>query len=107
LIAGTWRPSLACLAHAFPCGPLFFGVSINAVPHDFSDEPRKPKTEPAARHSVVPPANDSGVDPLEFEEPNEPPPGLMRKRPHVALWILLALISGGIIALLLVALASD
>jgi uncharacterized protein involved in exopolysaccharide biosynthesis len=31
----------------------------------------------------------------------------MRKRPHVALWILLALISGGIIALLLVALASD
>ena len=29
----------------------------------------------------------------------------MRKRPHVALWILLALISGGIIALLLVALS--
>jgi hypothetical protein len=86
---------------------LFFGVSIQAMPHDFSDEPPEGKTKPAARKVPLPDANQSGVDPLEFGEPNEPPPGLMRKRPHVALWILLALISGGIIALLLVALASD
>ena len=85
---------------------LFFGVSIQAVPHDFSDEPPDGKTKPAARHGVVPPVNDSGVDPLEFEEPNEPPRGLMRKRPHVALWILAALFLGGLIALILVGLAS-
>jgi hypothetical protein len=40
---------------------------------------------------------------FDQREPVEPPAALMRKRKHVALWILLALGLGGLIALMMVA----
>jgi hypothetical protein len=85
---------------------LFFGASIVSVPREFSDDPREPPTAPAAGRGGPQPAEDSEADSLEFARQNEPPRGLMRKRPHVALWILAALFLGGLIALILVGLAS-
>jgi hypothetical protein len=86
---------------------LLFGASIVAVPHKFSDDPREPDTGPAANRAVRQPVEDTGEDELDFAEPAEPPRGLMRKRPHVAVWILAALLLGGLIALILVGIASD
>jgi hypothetical protein len=86
---------------------LFFGASIVVVRHPFSDDPREPAGAPVAEPAVRRATEDAGEDSLEFARPNEPPRGLMRKRPHVAVWILAALLLGGLIALLLVGLASD
>ena len=77
------------------------------MPQEFNDDPRAPKTAPAAGRGDRRGAQDSEEESLEFAEPTEPPRGLMRKRPHVALWILAALVLGGLIALILVGLASD
>jgi hypothetical protein len=85
----------------------FFGASIDAVTHEFSDDPRQRDTAAAAEEPVRRPIENTGEDSLDFAQPNEPPRGLMRKRPHVAVWILAALVLGGLIALLLVGLASD
>jgi len=46
-------------------------------------------------------------DPFDEREANEPPRGLMRKRRHPIVWIGLALLLGGFIALLLAALVTD
>jgi hypothetical protein len=42
---------------------------------------------------------------FDQREPVEPPAALMRKRKHVALWIVLALALGGLIALMMVGLS--
>ena len=84
----------------------FVGASIVAMIREFSNEPRARDTASAARGGAREPVADSGEDSLDFAQPNEPPRGLMRKRPHVAVWILAALLLGGLIALLLVGLAS-
>jgi len=76
------------------------------VPREFSDEPHEPATVPAAERGVGRAGEDSGADSLEFAQQNEPPRGLMRKRPPVVLWILAALLLGGLIALILVGLES-
>jgi hypothetical protein len=99
--------SPALFAQAFPCRMLFFGASIVTVPREFDDDPHEPATAPDADRGVRQPVEDSGEDALDFAQPTEPPRGLMRKRPHVALWILAALFLGGLIALLLVGFASD
>jgi hypothetical protein len=77
------------------------------VPGEFSDDPRERANAPAADRGVRQPVEDTGGDSLDFAEPAEPPRGLMRKRPHVAVWILAALLLGGLIALILVGIASD
>jgi hypothetical protein len=77
------------------------------VPHEFSDDPREPAKAAAAERGVRQPVEGTGEDSLDFAEPAEPPRGLMRKRPHVAVWILVALLLGGLIALILVGIASD
>jgi hypothetical protein len=46
----------------------------------------------------MPPTKSTGVDVFEFGEPNQPPAGLMRKRSHIFLWILLALALGLLMA---------
>ena len=69
----------------------------------------------ADRADDQPPAHESGIvfsDPMDsnqedLREPNEPPKGLMRKRRHPAVWIALALLLGGVIALLLAALVTN
>jgi hypothetical protein len=85
---------------------VFFGASIVAVTDEFSDDPRERHTAPAGEGRARQPVADTGDDSLDFAQPNEPPRGLMRKRPHVAVWILAAFLLGGLIALLLVGLAS-
>jgi hypothetical protein len=86
---------------------VFFGASIVAVTREFSNDPRERNTAPAAKRGARRPVEYTGEDSLDFAQPNEPPRGLMRKRPHVAVWILAALLLGGLIALLLVGLASN
>jgi hypothetical protein len=46
-------------------------------------------------------------DSFDAGEPNQPPAGLMHKRRHPIVWIGLALLLGGIIALFLAALVTD
>ncbi|HEY4878704.1 MAG TPA: hypothetical protein VIH97_06250 [Candidatus Acidoferrales bacterium] len=46
-------------------------------------------------------------DSFDTREPNQPPRALMRKRRHPIVWIGLALLLGGIIALVLAALVTD
>ncbi|HEY0702639.1 MAG TPA: hypothetical protein VGD60_07715 [Candidatus Acidoferrales bacterium] len=61
------------------------------------------------------PANQTGTasnepmdsDEEQMREPNQPPPGLMRKRRHPAVWIAFALLLGGLIALVLAALVTS
>lgn len=86
---------------------LFFGASIMFVPREFQDDAHEPAVIPDAAGGARQPVEDTGEDELDFARAIEPPRGLMRKRPHVAFWILAALFLGGIIALLLVGLASD
>lgn len=86
---------------------LFFGASIVFVPREFQDDAHEPAVIPDAAGGARQPVEDTGEDELDFARAIEPPRGLMRKRPHVAFWILAALLLGGIIALLLVGLASD
>jgi len=85
---------------------IFFGASIVAVPREFSSDARERDSAPAAKGGARQPVEDTAEDSRDFAQPNEPPRGLMRKRPHVAVWILAALLLGGLIALLLVGLAS-
>lgn len=76
------------------------------MPRDFNDEPHTPFAGRAAAPGERSLAEDGEADSLEFARQNEPPRGLMRKRPPVALWILAALFLGGLIALILVGLES-
>jgi hypothetical protein len=95
------------VSDSLPCRALFFGASIVTVPPEFNDDPRDSASAPAAERGARQPVEDTGEDSLDFAESAEPPRGLMRKRPHVAVWILAALLLGGLIALILVGLASD
>jgi hypothetical protein len=76
------------------------------MPCEFSDDPHEPPAALAAERSKRRPAEDGEADSLEFTQQTEPPRGLMRKRPPVALCILAALFLGGLIALILVGLES-
>jgi hypothetical protein len=76
------------------------------VPREFNDDPHEPAGAPASDADERRRADDSEADSLEFARQNEPPRGLMRKRPPMAVWILAALFLGGLIALILVGLSS-
>jgi hypothetical protein len=91
---------------AFACRPLFFSASIITVPREFNDDPHEPAGVPASAADERRRADDDEADSLEFGRQNEPPRGLMRKRPPLVVWILAALFLGGLIALILVGLSS-
>jgi hypothetical protein len=79
-------------------------------PRDSQNEPpssdrENSSTDGELKSSV--PENDFDNDPFEGREPNAPPRGLMRKRRHPIVWIGLALLLGGLIALVLTALVTD
>jgi hypothetical protein len=76
------------------------------VPSEFSNDPRDPAVFPGERSRTPQPAEDRDEDAADLAKPTEPPKGLMRKRLHVAVWILAALLLGGLIALILVAFSS-
>jgi len=76
------------------------------MPVDFTNRKEAPGAEALGSEHRPPPPSRFGVDVLDHGEPNPPPAALMRKRASVALWILLALALGGLIALVMVALSS-
>jgi hypothetical protein len=72
---------------------------------EFKKEPREPGTislSPQNKRSGV---KDMETDFLELRDPVEPPPGLMRKRSSIVVWLVVALFLGGLIALIFVGLA--
>ena len=77
------------------------------MPREFKNDAHEPAATPDAAGGARQPVEDTGEDELDFARAIEPPRGLMRKRPHVAVWILAALLLGGLIALILVGLSSD
>lgn len=84
----------------------FTGCSIFVMPSDFIEFPRDPQTKSASSRGIRPPENFVPADVLDGRE-TSPPPGLMKKRRHFSFWLLIALLLGGLIALLLVAISSD
>jgi hypothetical protein len=87
------------------------------MPSEFDRNPDDPQNESSSRFGEDASKDDelkSSIsenefddDPFESREPNTPPRGLMRKRRHPIVWIGLALLLGGLIALVLSALITD
>jgi hypothetical protein len=65
---------------------------------NFSDEPPEPKAQPSSGRGAHPPVKGTVIDILDFQEPTPPPPGLMDKRLPFPVWLLIALLLGGLIA---------
>jgi hypothetical protein len=79
-------------------------------PHDAQNESSSGFGEDASKDGELKSSiseNDFDNDPFESGEPNAPPRGLMRKRRHPIVWIGLALLLGGLIALVLSALITE
>jgi len=70
------------------------------------DDTRKNDTPPGDASKNRSSAQEFEPDSFETPEPNEPPRGLMHKRRHPLVWIGLALLLGGLIALILAALVT-
>jgi hypothetical protein len=85
------------------CGGVFQGVSIFAMSSEF--DRNRPDPDPSPPIWV--PEGQVESDSLDAREPTLIPPGLMRKRRHPIVWIGLALLLGGLIALVLAALVTD
>jgi hypothetical protein len=84
----------------------FTGCSIFVMPSDFIEFSRDPDTKSASGRVIRPPEDFVPTDVLDGRE-TSPPPGLMKKRPRIWFWLMIALLLGGFIALLLVGLTSD
>lgn len=65
---------------------------------NFSDEPAEPEAQSSLERGARPPVKGTVVDILDFQEPTPPPPGLMDKRLPFPVWLLIALLLGGLIA---------
>lgn len=74
--------------------------------YEFTNEPPEPETKSSSRQKARPEVKDTGADFLELRDPVEPPAGLMRKRPHIIVWLAIALFLGGLIALALIGFGS-
>jgi hypothetical protein len=74
---------------------------------EFDSTGRDTKNESSSSLRGGPPEDEFDNDSFETREPNAPPRGLMRKRRHPIVWIGLALLLGGLIALMLTALITD
>ncbi|MGA8405866.1 MAG: hypothetical protein WB680_01710 [Candidatus Acidiferrales bacterium] len=70
------------------------------------NDPTDPTSQPASSRGAHLPVQGSAPDILEFPEPATPPPGLMDRRLPFAVWLLIALLLGGLIAAGLFALSS-
>ncbi len=74
------------------------------MPFEIDRKSGRADDQPFAHESGTVSNDPMDSDQEDFREPNEPPKGLMRKRRHPAMWIGLALVLGGVIALVLAAL---
>jgi hypothetical protein len=76
------------------------------MPFEFPEHPRAPETQAASDRSAQSSGKIVGID--MFDEPEAvPPPGLMHRRRHIWFWVGVALLLGGLIALILVGLIAD
>ncbi|MFY9802693.1 MAG: hypothetical protein WA211_12150 [Candidatus Acidiferrales bacterium] len=66
--------------------------------YHFSNDPPGPEPQPSSGRGARPPAKGTVIDILDFKEPTPPPPGLMDKRLPFPVWLLIALLLGGLIA---------
>lgn len=72
------------------------------MPRKFTNEPLDPPTPfPSERNRGPADNTEIDVDASDLREPVSAPRGLMRKRLPLALWIVMALLLGGVIALVL------
>jgi hypothetical protein len=85
-------------ADKIDCGADFHGANIQVMGYDFINEPTQPDPQPASGGGARPPVKGTVIDILDFQEPTPPPPGLMDKRLPFPVWLLIALLLGGLIA---------
>jgi hypothetical protein len=76
------------------------------MPHEFTERPPEPESQPASGGSIRPPGKWTATDLLDPPEA-APPPGLIRKPFHVSFWLGIALLLGALVALVLVGLAVE
>jgi hypothetical protein len=77
---------------------VFYGANIWAMAHHFTNDPPEPDPQPSSGRGARPPVKGTVIDILDFQEPTPPPPGLMDKRLPFPVWLLIALLLGGLIA---------
>ena len=77
---------------------VFDGANIWVMAVSFSNEPPEPDSNPSSGRGARPPVKGTVIDILDFQEPTPPPPGLMDKRLPFFVWLLIALLLGGLIA---------
>jgi hypothetical protein len=65
---------------------------------DLNNEPPEPKPQPPSERGARSPVKGTVIDILDFQEPTPPPPGLMDRRLPFPVWLLIALLLGGLIA---------
>ncbi|MGA7224535.1 MAG: hypothetical protein WA673_20615 [Candidatus Acidiferrales bacterium] len=65
---------------------------------NFSNVPPEPEPNPSSGRGARPPVKGTVIDILDFQAPTPPPPGLMDKRLPFFVWLLIALLLGGLIA---------
>jgi hypothetical protein len=77
---------------------VFEGATICVMAFNLSNDPPEPEPQPSSGRGARPPAKGTVIDILDFQEPTSPPPGLMDKRLPFPVWLLIALLLGGLIA---------
>lgn len=66
--------------------------------YDFINDRTEPEPQPSSGRGARPPIKGTVVDIVDFQEPTPPPPGLMNKRLPFPVWLLIALLLGGLVA---------
>ena len=77
------------------------------MPYEFTDEPRQPETHASSTRAFAPVHNHAEPKAYDEYEPNAPPPGLMKKRPNIFLWIGIALLLGLFVAMIVLAIGGN
>lgn len=74
------------------------GANICVMAFNLNNDPLEPEPQSSTGRGARPPVKGTVIDILDFQEPTPPPPGLMDKRLPFPVWLLIALVLGGLIA---------
>jgi hypothetical protein len=66
--------------------------------YHFTSDPHGPERQSSSNRGARPAVKGTVIDIVDFQEPTAPPPGLMDKRLPFPVWLLIALLLGGLIA---------
>jgi hypothetical protein len=77
---------------------VFHGANIWAMAYRLTNDAPEPEPQPSSGRATRPPVKGTVIDIVDFQEPTPAPPGLMDKRLPFPLWLLIALLLGGLIA---------